>query len=334
MSIAAYDYLLTLPLEVRLYKSSDRIGLGLILFILIRYSSIVVIVVSNVGFFYPRFSSTSCGHYYHAIPVFKVIQLMVSQTILGVRTYCISLSNVWVGRIISLAYFIVVTFQWFSALAHRIPVMTGVNASGQGNCIVGNSHPKMPISTWSMHLAATLYGCLVLSIATYYLLRMRITGMSAASRLENILLYDGLIYIVASTAVDVVNIFLFRGTPGSIQPAGASLGSAATWIMSQRILTHPRQAREGQSSLVVMTLRTPHVIPPARRSSGETKPEVDHGISQASPPDSQYGFVSTQGDCEQQVRVERAVVVDNDPEVGGSLTYTSPNSVRDREHTV
>ncbi|KAI0250589.1 hypothetical protein BJV78DRAFT_556160 [Lactifluus subvellereus] len=181
MSIAAYDYLLTLPLEVRLYKSSDRIGLGLILFILIRYSSIVVIVVSNVGFFYPRFSTTSCGHYYYVTPVFKVIQLMVSQTILGVRTYSIALSNVWVGRTISLAYFIVVTIQWFGALAYRIPMMTG--ASGQGDCIVADSRPKMPISTWSVYLAAMLYDCLVLSIAAYYLLRMRIAGVSASSRL-------------------------------------------------------------------------------------------------------------------------------------------------------
>jgi len=277
-----------------LYKSSDRIGLGLILFILIRYSSIVVIVVSN---------------------------LMVSQTILGVRTYSISLSNVWVGRTISLAYFIIVMFQWFGALAYRTPMMTG--ASGQGDCIVADSHPKQPISSWSVYLAAMLYDCLVLSIATYYLLKMRIAGMSAASRLVDILLYDGLIYIVALTAVNVMNIVLFRGAPGSIQTAGASLGFAVMWITSQRILINPRQATEGQSSVFVMRLRAPHVIPPARRSPGETK--VKHGVNQA--PDSQDDFVNTQGDCEQQMRFERSVVVDTDPEVCGSITFISPNSV-------
>ena len=99
-----------------------------------RYSSIVVIVVSNVGFFYPQFTPDSCAHYFYVIPIFKgwchhtlfersgsrispEIQLMVSQATLGIRwvlidlyvhpsltmsprTYSIALHSLWVGRIV------------------------------------------------------------------------------------------------------------------------------------------------------------------------------------------------------------------------------------------
>jgi hypothetical protein len=46
------------------------------------------------------------------------------------------------------------------------------------SCLVENSHPKSPISTWSMYLVAMIYDCLVLSIATHHLLKMKVAGMS------------------------------------------------------------------------------------------------------------------------------------------------------------
>ncbi|KAI0252947.1 hypothetical protein BJV78DRAFT_257516 [Lactifluus subvellereus] len=249
MSIAAYDYFLILPWEYRLYKSSDKRRLGLILFILMRYSSVILMVISNVGFFYHDFSPKSCGHYYHVASIFKV---MVSQAILGVRTYCISLHNIWVGRIILSTYVIVVGFQWFSNSVHFIPVMTN------GNCVPGRSRPDLLASTWSFYLAAMLFDCLVISISTVYLLKMRVAGVSAASRLANILLYDGLGYWVALTAVNMMNVFLERDIRYSIQASGVSLGYAVTWIMSQRILIHPHDAGVGDS-VIITQLPVPSV---------------------------------------------------------------------------
>jgi hypothetical protein len=46
------------------------------------------------------------------------------------------------------------------------------------SCIVLTSHPKSPISVWSMFLVAMMYDCLVLSIATYHLLKMKVPGTS------------------------------------------------------------------------------------------------------------------------------------------------------------
>ncbi|KAI0252200.1 hypothetical protein BJV78DRAFT_379792 [Lactifluus subvellereus] len=277
MSLAAYDYLLTLPSEYRLYKSSDKRRLGLTLFILMRYSSVILMVVSNVGFFYHDFSPKSCGHYYHITSFFKVIQVMVSQAILGLRTHCISIRNIWVGRIILSTYVIAVGFQWVSNLVHLIPVMTN------GNCVSGSSRPELLVSTWSFYLAAMLFDCLALSISTVYLLKMRVSGASAASRLVNILLYDGLGYWVALTAVNMMNVFLEREIHYSIQSSGVSLGYAVTWIMSQRILIHPYNASV-RDSVIVTQLPIPSVpvMLHDMRFSGGTKGE--RSVNQARSP--------------------------------------------------
>ncbi|KAI0299007.1 hypothetical protein B0F90DRAFT_1730031 [Multifurca ochricompacta] len=120
LSVAAYDYLLTLPLEFRIYKSSNRRSLGLVLFILIRYSSIVSLVVSNVGFFYHHFSPKACSHYMFVSPIFKVFHIMISQAIMGLRAYNIARRNVWIGWTLLSTYVVVVAFQWVSSLFNRI----------------------------------------------------------------------------------------------------------------------------------------------------------------------------------------------------------------------
>ncbi|KAI9459889.1 hypothetical protein BJY52DRAFT_299307 [Lactarius psammicola] len=240
LTMAAYDYLITLPAEYRIYRFSNRRSTGLILFVLIRYTSIIVLVASNVGFFYHGFTPKACEHYRFAAPVLKVVQIMVSQAILGVRAYGVSQRNSWVGRTLLLTYILGVGFQWFTSLYDRIPVMT------DGNCIVTSAHPKSPVSTWSFYLVAMLYDCLTLSISTIYLMKVKSTA-SGTSRLFKILLYDGIGYFVALTLTNLANILMFRGTNHVLQTTGASFEYSVTWIMSQRILIHLRDVRDRTS---------------------------------------------------------------------------------------
>ncbi|KIM85706.1 hypothetical protein PILCRDRAFT_341932 [Piloderma croceum F 1598] len=88
LSIALYDYILTLPAEWRFYRTQNSImgmSVACILFILIRYTSILVLTIGNYGFFATNFTPKSCQHFFWAVPILKVIQTMVSQTILGIR---------------------------------------------------------------------------------------------------------------------------------------------------------------------------------------------------------------------------------------------------------
>ncbi|KAI0246454.1 hypothetical protein BJV78DRAFT_151576 [Lactifluus subvellereus] len=330
ISIAAYDYLLTLPAEYRLYKSSDRRSLSLVLFVLIRYISMTAIIATNVGFFYHGFTPKSCSHFYRVAPAFKALQMMVSQAILGVRTYSIAQRNVWVVRTVVSVYFTAVAFEWFAALGYQMPGMMDGKS-----CMAASTHPLWPISTWSFYLVAMLYDCLMLSISTYYLLKLRLAQVSAASRLVTILLYDGLIYIVALTAVNIMNIVFSRSTNPAIQSSGCSLGKALTWIMSQRILIHVRDASRAKKTSVVIAKPPTCVMSPALHFPEETRREC--GFNRDQTIGSSYNSDNTAINCGAQVCSQGSVFVDTklaDEGTIGRGIYASPGSTWDRGYAI
>ncbi|KAI6118026.1 hypothetical protein F5141DRAFT_1095726 [Pisolithus sp. B1] len=141
MAFAFYDYIITLPIEYRVYRSQRgffHMSLACILFILIRYSSILVMVTSNYGFFATTFTDESCRRYYYVAPIFKDIQATVSQAILGVRTFNIAGRNKHLGL---------------------------------GNCVSGipDSHP----TTWLFYLIAMIYDIMALVVSTIHLIRYK-----------------------------------------------------------------------------------------------------------------------------------------------------------------
>jgi hypothetical protein len=229
---------------------------------------------------------------------------MVSQAILGIRTYNIAQRNKWIGRIVASTYSFATVFLWFTALYNRQAEMT------DGNCMTGSAHPDQTISAWSFYLAAMLYDFLVLSISTHHLLKLRSSmTISTSSKLLNILLYDGLGYFVALTAINLVNIFLYRGVGGAIQSSGASMEYAVIWIMSQRILIHLREARARQTSLVVEQI--PRAIP---ISSGGPYPQKS---TYRNRPDGNVdvgnNYDTALSDFNVQVRIERTIIRDEKP---------------------
>ncbi|EJD42718.1 hypothetical protein AURDEDRAFT_168241 [Auricularia subglabra TFB-10046 SS5] len=117
-------YIVTLGAEWAFYKTQKRItrpSLACILFFLIRYTSIIVIVVSNIGSF-GHFTPEQCRHFFLVSPAFKVLQTVVSQAVLGVRTFAIAKRNRIVGYF-TLALFISMgALEGFSSLYARVPV--------------------------------------------------------------------------------------------------------------------------------------------------------------------------------------------------------------------
>ncbi|KAJ8469191.1 hypothetical protein ONZ51_g9150 [Trametes cubensis] len=164
LSISLYDYLLTLPAEWRFYSSqrSWRLSLGCILFIAIRYTSIAVLTLSNVGYFGNFFTAHTCARYYIAAPIFKVIQTMVSQLILGIRTINISRRSTLVTWIVACAFLSFTTAQWFLNLWNRVPVQGRHN-----NCTAGNTPPVLTV--WLYYLLSMAFDILTLGISTIYL---------------------------------------------------------------------------------------------------------------------------------------------------------------------
>ncbi|KAG1767320.1 hypothetical protein EV702DRAFT_756505 [Suillus placidus] len=297
ISIALYDYLITLPAEWRFYRSQAsifRLSIACILFILIRYISIVVMLVSNYGVFATNFTLETCQDFYIVAPIFKVLQTMVSQVILGVRTWNIARRNRRVGITVALVFFISVTLEWFTNMFARIPVIV------DGNCTPGNAGKTL--SAWLYYVAAMTYDLVMLAISTTYLLQYD-TLSNRLERVVRVLIFDGIGYLVVLTGSNILNIVLYRASDVQTQASGASIGYAVTWIMSQQILIHLREMQETPRMESVVLARPPQS---ARNvmSGFRSKRDVDLVTSPRN--------THTNNDMELDIRVcvERSVVVD------------------------
>ncbi|KAI9435537.1 hypothetical protein H4582DRAFT_2169925 [Lactarius indigo] len=297
LTIAAYDYLLTLPAEYRLYKSSNRRSTGLMLFVILRYSSIMVLIISNVGFFYHGFTSKTCDHYYMVTPVFKgtgsvyaTSALVTDRSDSGPNDDVPSnpgYSDVW--------YF---PAHSMGRLDPSIVIYSGCWVSMVFLSICPDSFDDRPM----------LFDCLTLSISTFYLIKVKAVT-SGTSQLCKILLYDGIGYFVALTLTNAANIMLYRGVHHTLRyrvGPSASFEYAVTWIMSQRILIHPRSARTDQTSVVLSQLPSSRAVTSALRFDKGSKHPTN--VEQGDSPEDECG--NTESDFDLQVRIDKSVVVD------------------------
>ncbi|KAI0790437.1 hypothetical protein C8Q75DRAFT_806361 [Abortiporus biennis] len=219
-----------------------------------RYLSIATLVVSNVGYF-GNFSLASCHNYYIVAPIFKILQTTISQVILGLRTYNISSRSRWAMWTLIILFFLITSMQAFTNLFARTPVQKA------GNCTAANESGRLFV--WLYYVLAMAYDIITLGISTYFLMRSTRT-VFRMSGLVKLMFYDGLVYFVvlcgtfpfpsiprstqliifalSHIASNVVNLILYRASNEEIQSSGASIGYAVTWILTQRLLIHLRDA--------------------------------------------------------------------------------------------
>lgn len=323
ISIALYDYIITLPAEWRFYKSQTslfHLRLACILFVLIRYGSITVMVLSNYGVFSTGFTLESCKHYYMISPIFKVIQTMISQVILGVRTFNIARRNRRVGIALVVLYFVSVSLEWFTNMFNRTPVVV------HGNCTPGNAGKVL--SAWVYYTVAMLYDLVALIVSTVYLLRYNPLS-SRLEQLVRVLIYDGIGYFVVLTGSNIFNIVLYHTSDIQTQAAGASIGFVVIWIMSQRILIHLRELSEAETRRLdnVVVVRSP---PNARDEASDLRSPLTprHHV------DPEFGFKSSgdvrTNDMELDIcaRIKPSVTVDHTDERGLTSSWGNPMEQR------
>lgn len=79
IAICIYDYIRTLPAEYKFWRDKGpQIRPNLVLFVLIRYISVAVLIVSNVGYFSHSFGEKSCQRYYMVPVVLKGMHFTLS----------------------------------------------------------------------------------------------------------------------------------------------------------------------------------------------------------------------------------------------------------------
>jgi len=240
ISVAIYDYLETFPTAWRFYKEQlrlRRLTASATLFILLQFSSVIVLTLSNTGFFYNYFDQRLCERFFLLPPIFKVLQTMISQAILGFRVYNLSKrsdSILYAGLVV---YVVTCSLQWVSTLLEREALVD----DKIHNCRAFNKQGAL--SAWTFYALAMTYDILMTATSAFYLLKYKLTSThgSVMSKVVNMMLYDGLGYLIALTGINILNLILYK-TSSDIQSAGASLGYCITWIMSQRLLIHLHDA--------------------------------------------------------------------------------------------
>lgn len=247
IAVALYDYLETAPTAWQFYREQwrqRRISSSCVLFVLIRATSIAVLVLSSYGFFYSRFDTSSCQKFYLLPPAFKVLQGMVSQVILGMRAWNLSRRSTTISYLLVALYLATTVLQWVSTLSGR-KTSLALDDTGlvkQGNCRAFSSSTHDNWGAWVYYLVAFLYDAATVLISVFFLLKYkRTSNNSMMNKVIKMMLYDGLFYFVALATINFVNLVFFK-TSADFQTAAASLGYAVSWIMSQRMLIHLHNA--------------------------------------------------------------------------------------------
>ncbi|KAJ3568450.1 hypothetical protein NP233_g5705 [Leucocoprinus birnbaumii] len=156
----------------------------------------------------------------------QVLQIMVSQAILGLRVYNLaqrSESILYVGLFV---YITTCSLQWVSTLVEREGADLWLTVSMEDswsvvalidshfhNCRAFSEQPKH-LGAWVFYTIAMVYDALMTLASGFYLLRYKLTSSSGSlmSKLINMMLSDGLGYLIALTATNAINVTLYKSS--------------------------------------------------------------------------------------------------------------------------
>ncbi|KAK0212585.1 hypothetical protein DFS33DRAFT_45276 [Desarmillaria ectypa] len=140
-----------------------------------EFTSIIVITLSSFGFFYTRFTDASCARFYALPSIFKVLQAMVSQAILGIRAYNLSRRSRKTLGILLFLYLSACVLQWISTVTKRTPYRDPL----YGNCRALVS--MWPFGAWNHYAVAITYDVATTAISVIYLLKFKLNSTSSVS---------------------------------------------------------------------------------------------------------------------------------------------------------
>ncbi|KIJ67488.1 hypothetical protein HYDPIDRAFT_84671 [Hydnomerulius pinastri MD-312] len=188
-SIAAYDYLRTFPTAYRFYatqwnnaniRSSGKLTTSSIM-------SISVLTLSNIGFFYSKFTAESCSRFYLLPAIFKgtvlnlfgsyiVLQIMVSQCIMAVRTYNLSRRSTSIGFLVIVAYFVA------CGVCSIVHYLCRSDEKAKDAMVFKSCPPCLAtlvdghhIGGWFYYVVSIVYDLIMTLISVYYLLKYKLT---------------------------------------------------------------------------------------------------------------------------------------------------------------
>jgi len=258
-----------------------------------RYVSAGLMTVSNVGYFYHGFSVRVCSKYYMAAPVLKVIQIMISQAIVGYRTWNIAQRSKRAGVFLLFCGSVIAALECYSNLGSRIPLQDwdesvipqdlgeSIPVSAVGNCLSRNTTAGTP--KWVFYLVATVFDAIAIALSSFFLIKSA-SGVKNMSSIIKMMFHDGLGHVVVLAASNVMNlVWYLNGVGDGDGSSCASFGYMVVWIMSQNILIHVREVAEVRARRGFITGRGTTQNSRSRKdgdgsSSFDVQVQIEHSV--------------------------------------------------------
>ncbi|KAJ7078744.1 hypothetical protein B0H15DRAFT_1000939 [Mycena belliarum] len=231
LSIMVYDYFVTIPSELRLYKRQKALykpSLACIFFVLARYVGMFYICWVSYVFFGTGWTQDGCARIAPLGTILRGLVSSISAAVFVWRTWAIWGKNryVWMGMTAALVP--VTVFSYAPGLV-QVPVViegscTAVSRAGGGAL----SHK------WTFALVNMLFDTLACALGSIPLIRNVRQGTGLVS---GILLADGLGYFIVALVAQTLNFTFLLNPDKEKQGTMLTLQTVITAILAQRIIT-------------------------------------------------------------------------------------------------
>ncbi|CAE6442077.1 unnamed protein product [Rhizoctonia solani] len=222
-SIAAFDFIQTIPGEIKFYRrqlAQGRMSLVCFLFIVVRYVSVASLILNGIGFYATSFDQESCSRYRLAAPVTKMFAGLASQGLIFLRTWAISRKSRLVLIILSFLCITTLPMMVIGNVYKREPHVKNGSCIAKQNAGTFNSAPMY-------YGAMAGFDIIACGIATYYLIDLN--ANSVMSKFTKKVMQHGMFYAFGTT---LCNIIVLLGTSHVkyVEKLGAFLSVAAVSV--------------------------------------------------------------------------------------------------------
>ncbi|KAJ7085359.1 hypothetical protein B0H15DRAFT_373005 [Mycena belliarum] len=230
LSILVYDFFITIPSEIRLYRRQTSIckpSLACVFFILARYVGMLYICWVSYVFFGTGWTDNMCGRIAPVGAFLRGLVSTISASVFIWRTWAIWGKNRYIWMAMSLVLIPVTIFSYGPGLV-QVPVVVN------GGC-TAVSRGGGPLSfKWTFALVNLIFDTMACVLGSIPLIRNVHQG---ASQVSGILLADGLGYFIIAVVAQTLNLSFLLSSDKSKQGTMLTLQTVVTSILAQRIIT-------------------------------------------------------------------------------------------------
>ncbi|EIN06674.1 hypothetical protein PUNSTDRAFT_136519 [Punctularia strigosozonata HHB-11173 SS5] len=242
-SVLVWDWLACLPQE---YKYIWKVSWSPIkvLYLMVRYYTFVVLVVTDVWFF-ADWQEQTCAKSLRILPGLAVAIDLCVEMVLALRVYALYARDWRIGCLL------VAVLAGFLGVMIAVPILAFDYTrlpSWPGPCLVtGKASVAGPRFIIAFYASPMTLDLLFTGLTTWRALKHRRSG--TASGLIKVFLRDGILYFLSISALNLVNVIFFIKADASIQSINAPMSIQLSSVLCCRLILNLRAEHKRQPAV-------------------------------------------------------------------------------------